>query len=41
MRRLKAMFRQLEGTHARVARENELLESFQRDDVGLPHAPRP
>jgi enoyl-CoA hydratase/carnithine racemase len=36
LRRLKAMFRELEGTEGRVARENALLEAFQREGGGLP-----
>jgi enoyl-CoA hydratase/carnithine racemase len=36
MRRLKAMFRDFEGTAARVAAENELLVDFQRHGAGLP-----
>ena len=36
MRRLKGMFRDLEGTAARVALENELLVEFQRYGAGLP-----
>ena len=36
MRRLKGMFRDLEGTAARVAYENELLVDFQRHGAGLP-----
>ena len=36
MRRLKGMFRHLEGTEARVAHENELLVDFQRHGAGLP-----
>jgi enoyl-CoA hydratase/carnithine racemase len=36
LRRLKRMFRELEGTAARVAYENELLVEFQREGAGLP-----
>jgi enoyl-CoA hydratase/carnithine racemase len=36
LRRLKAMFRDLDGTPARVAHENELLVAFQRQGAGLP-----
>ena len=36
MRRLKAMFREEEGTAARVARENLRLVAFQREGSGLP-----
>jgi enoyl-CoA hydratase/carnithine racemase len=36
MRRLKGMFRELEGTAARVEYENELLVEFQRYGAGLP-----
>jgi enoyl-CoA hydratase/carnithine racemase len=36
VRTLKAMFRQYEGTAARVADENERLLAFQREGVGLP-----
>ena len=39
-RRLKAMFRELEGSEGRVARENELLVAFQREGSGLPQGPR-
>jgi enoyl-CoA hydratase/carnithine racemase len=38
LRRLKAMFRELEGTAGRVAHENELLVDFQRRGAGLPQA---
>lgn len=38
-RRLKAMFRELEGTERRVAYENELLVDFQRAGTGLPARP--
>jgi enoyl-CoA hydratase/carnithine racemase len=36
LRRLKALFRELEGSAGRVARENERLEDFQRNGGGLP-----
>ena len=36
LRRLKAMFRDLDGMPARVAHENELLVAFQREGAGLP-----
>jgi enoyl-CoA hydratase len=36
MRRLKAMFRELTGAGAHVARENELLVQWQRTGAGLP-----
>ncbi len=36
LRRLKAMFRDLDGTPARVAHENDLLVAFQREGAGLP-----
>ncbi|MCK5929430.1 MAG: enoyl-CoA hydratase/isomerase family protein [Nocardioides sp.] len=36
LRQLKAMFRDLEGTEARIAHENELLMDFQRHGAGLP-----
>lgn len=36
LRVLKAMFRELEDTERRVARENEALEAFQREGEGLP-----
>ena len=39
LRRLKAMFRELEGSAARVARENEILEDWQRHGAGLPQGP--
>lgn len=35
-RTLKAMLRELDGSAARVARENELLVRFQREGTGLP-----
>jgi len=38
-RRLKAMFRELEGTQRRVKYENELLVEFQRAGTGLPTRP--
>lgn len=36
VRRFKAMFREFESSHMRVARENEILVEFQRDGDGLP-----
>jgi enoyl-CoA hydratase/carnithine racemase len=36
LRRLKRMFRDLDGTAARVAHENALLIEFQRSGAGLP-----
>jgi enoyl-CoA hydratase/carnithine racemase len=36
LRRLKAMFRELEGSERRVAYENGLLSEFQRSGAGLP-----
>lgn len=36
LRRLKSMFRELDGSAARVAHENELLVAFQREGAGLP-----
>ncbi len=36
IRVIKTMFRDLDGTTRRVALENELLLSFQRDGAGLP-----
>ena len=36
LRELKAMFRELEGTAARVASENARLLAFQREGAGLP-----
>ena len=36
LRRLKGMFRDLDGTPARVAHENDLLVAFQREGAGLP-----
>lgn len=43
VRRLKRMFRDFEGLGAaeRVARENGILEAWQREGVGLPAALRP
>jgi len=40
MRGLKAMFRDFEGTAARVAAENEALLEFQRAGAGLPRRAR-
>ena len=37
-RRLKALFRELGGDAARVARENEVLVDWQREGAGLPQA---
>lgn len=37
LRRLKALFRELDGSDARVARENEALVAFQRHGAGLPY----
>lgn len=37
MRRLKALFRELDGSDARVAHENEVLVGFQRHGAGLPY----
>ncbi len=37
VRRMKALFRELERSTERVGRENALLEAFQRDGPGLPH----
>jgi enoyl-CoA hydratase/carnithine racemase len=39
VRGLKALFRELEGSAGRVARENERLEDFQRKGGGLPQGP--
>jgi enoyl-CoA hydratase/carnithine racemase len=39
VRGLKALFRELEGSAGRVARENERLEDFQRNGGGLPQGP--
>ena len=39
MRELKAMFRDLEGSAARIAHENALLVEFQRSGAGLPKRP--
>jgi enoyl-CoA hydratase/carnithine racemase len=36
LRTLKAMFRELEGSEARVALENDRLVAFQREGAGLP-----
>ena len=36
LRLLKRMFREFEATADRVARENLLLETFQREGTGLP-----
>jgi len=36
LRRLKAMFREYEGTASRVERENAQLVAFQREGAGLP-----
>ena len=36
LRRIKALFRELGGGAARVARENEILLDFQRHGAGLP-----
>ena len=36
LRRLKTMFRELEGSERRIAYENELLMDFQRAGTGLP-----
>lgn len=36
LRRIKALFRELAGGAARVARENEILVEFQRHGAGLP-----
>jgi hypothetical protein len=36
LRVIKRMFRDFEATADRVARENLLLESFQREGPGLP-----
>lgn len=41
LRGLKQMFRELEDCASRVARENALLEAFQRDGAGLPQGPVP
>ena len=38
VRRLKAMFRDFEGTHDRVARENAILTNWQRHGPGLPYS---
>jgi enoyl-CoA hydratase len=39
LRALKRMFREFEATEQRIARENEALESFQREGAGLPRRP--
>lgn len=39
IRRLKALFRELEAGATRVARENAVLEEFQAHGAGLPQAP--
>jgi enoyl-CoA hydratase/carnithine racemase len=36
-RQAKRLLREFEGTDARVTRENEILERWQRDGPGLPH----
>jgi enoyl-CoA hydratase/carnithine racemase len=41
VRRLKRLFREWEGTAERVARENSVLESWQRHGAGLPHGGLP
>ncbi len=41
IRTLKAMFRELEGSEARVASENERLLAFQRAGAGLPRRDAP
>ena len=41
LRRLKAVFREYEGTASRIERENERLVEFQRDGAGLPQGQRP
>jgi enoyl-CoA hydratase/carnithine racemase len=41
IRTLKAMFRKLEGSEARVASENERLLAFQRAGAGLPRRDAP
>ena len=38
IRRVKAMFREFEGTEARVKAENARLVAFQREEEGLPQA---
>lgn len=40
IRRLKAMFRDFEGTGQRVAHENEILTNWQRHGPGLPYGDR-
>jgi enoyl-CoA hydratase len=37
LRRLKALFAELDGSAARVARENDALVDFQRHGAGLPY----
>jgi enoyl-CoA hydratase/carnithine racemase len=37
IRRLKQLFRELDGSAARIARENEALVAFQRHGSGLPY----
>lgn len=37
LRQLKGLFAELEGTRARVARENDRLNAWQREGSGLPH----
>jgi enoyl-CoA hydratase/carnithine racemase len=37
IRRLKQLFRELDGSAARIARENETLVAFQRHGSGLPY----
>ena len=39
LRRLKGMFRDFDETHARIAAENDLLVTFQREGAGLPQGP--
>ncbi|HEY5143756.1 MAG TPA: enoyl-CoA hydratase/isomerase family protein [Solirubrobacteraceae bacterium] len=39
LRRLKAMFRDFEGTAPRIERENAELVAFQREGAGLPQGP--
>lgn len=41
LRRLKTMFRELEGSARRAAYENELLLAFQREGAGLPKGGMP
>jgi enoyl-CoA hydratase/carnithine racemase len=40
LRRLKALFRELDGMPARVARENDGLVAWQRTGSGLPYRGR-